>query len=598
MINKNLKKRNVLFRFLSLLLVLVFVLDGCGKNIKEKVQEPEQLAEGENVRAAFDDFLDELFISDLQDNIINLHYTIANPKDYGIDEYSLSLGDYEEESYQQSIEDIKESLKSLEAYAYKDLSEEQQVIYDILLEYMQVQLASEEYYLYDEPLSPTSGIQSQLPILFAEYIFRCDKDVEDYIGALMGLKDYFESLMGYEKRKAKAGLFMNDTTLGEVIAQCNSFIATPEENLLISSFNERMEDYEGEENVKNTWKEQNRKVVLENVIPAYEMLIQELESMRGQGKNTGGLCNFEKGKEYYEHLLQYYIGSEKSVDEMKQMIEKAEEKATTKIVEAVMEDPALFQNFGNEKMDAITPEEMLRDLNKKIRADFPAGGSDSYEVKYVDECLEEYASPAFYLTPAIDDTSNNVIYINPFNQAEGLSLYTTLAHEGYPGHLYQETFYKQMNPHPVRSLLYYGGYTEGWGIYAENYGYMCSDLTEGEKQLQQSNFIATLCLYSEIDLGIHYEGWDLEKTANYLAESGITDEEAVKEVYDYVVAEPGNYLKYFVGYLEIVELKEAYKELAGKNFTERDFHTFFLKEGPMSFTLLHKRLGIILGEEK
>lgn len=599
MINGICRKRKVAYRFISLLLVLILVLGGCGKsNTGNETKNPEQLAEGENVQVSFSMFLDELFVSDLQDNLINLHYTVANPKDYGIEEYSLSLGDYEEETYKQSIEEIKETLKELKNFSYEDLTEEQQVIYDILKEYLEIQSTSGDYYLYEEPLAPTSGVQSQLPILLAEYIFRCDQDVEDYLGVLGTMKEYFESLIGFEKRKAEAGLFMNDTTLEEIVAQCKSFIETPENNLLISSFNERMEDYEAEESTKTAWKEQNRKVVLETVIPAYETLIQELETMKGQGKNEGGLCHFEKGKDYYEHLLQYYIGSNKSVDEMKKMIEEAEAEASEKIVEVVMEDPALFENFGNEKLSLEKPEEMLSDLSEKIQTDFPDGGSDSYEVKYVDECLEEYASPAFYLTPAVDDTSCNVIYINPFSEAEGLGLYTTLAHEGYPGHLYQETFYKETNPHPIRSIFYFGGYTEGWGIYAENYGYMYSDLTEGEKQLQQSNFIATLCLYSKIDIGIHYEGWDFEKTIENLAASGITDKEVIKEIYDYVVAEPGNYLKYFVGYLEIMELREAYKELAGEAYTDKDFHTFILEEGPMSFTLLNKRLGIKFPEEK
>lgn len=582
---------------ISLFLVLVFILSGC---TKAGVTEPEQtqLAEAENVQAAFGRFLDELFVSDLQDNIINLHYTVANPKDYGIEEYSLSLGDYEEESYRQSIAYIKESLGELQSYDYEALTGEQQTIYDILEEYLELQLESDAYYLYDEPLAPTSGVQSQLPILLAEYIFRCDQDVEDYIGTLRGMKDYFESLAGYEKRKAEAGLFMNDTALEELLAQCRTFIEKPEENLLITSFEERMENYDGGENAKKNWIEENKKAVLEVVVPAYEELIQELESMKGQGKNTGGLCNFEKGKAYYEHLVQYYTGTDKTVKEMKKMIENANTEAMKKVVDVVVGDPELLDNFGNEKISLTSPEEMLKDLSKKIQKDFPEGGSDSYQVKYVDECLEEYSSPAFYLTPAIDDTVSNVIYINPYNKAEGLTLYTTLAHEGYPGHLYQETFYKNTNPHPVRSLLYFGGYTEGWGIYAENYGYQCSDLTEGEKTLQQSNFIATLCLYSEIDLGIHYEGWDLEATKKYLAENGIADDAVAKEVYDYVVAEPGNYIKYFVGYLEIMELKETYKELAGKAYTEKDFHTFFLTEGPMSFTILHKRLGILFEEEK
>ena len=51
--------------------------------------------------------------------------------------------------------------------------------------------------------------------------------------------------------------------------------------------------------------------------------------------------------------------------------------------------------------------------------------------------MEEYLSPAFYMVPAIDSTKNNVIYINQGHMPDDISLFTTLAHEGYPGHLYQ-----------------------------------------------------------------------------------------------------------------------------------------------------------------
>lgn len=591
------RRRNFKVYIICLSLVLSLICGGCIKPEKP-LKQPEQLAEKENLQVSFDDFLDELFISDLQDNIVNLHYTVANPGDYGIEEYSLSLGEFGREAFLESLEELEETLKELHGFSYEALSGEQQTTYDILEEYLQMQLDGRDFYLYEEPLSPTSGVQSQLPLLLAEYTFRCDRDVEDYLGLLENIGTYFQGLLEFEKEKAQAGLFMSDTTLENVIAQCRAFIENPKDNLLITSFTERMEDYVPENNIRQEWEARNRTTVLEQVIPAYRSLADTLEGMKGSGQNTGGLFNLEKGKEYYEYLLQYYTGSGKTVEEMRRMLEAAEEKAMNRMIELLTQDPSLIYSLGNVNLQAETPEEMLEELRQRIQEDFPEGGSDSYEVKYVDKSLEEYTSPAFYLTPAIDDTSGNVIYINESGKAEGIELYTTLAHEGYPGHLYQETYYKDTKPHPVRSLLYFGGYTEGWGIYAEHYGYQCADLQEEVKELLKCNFTVSLCLYSEMDLGIHFEGWDLKQTSEYLAENGIADEAAAKGVFDYIVSEPGNYLKYFVGYLEIMELKDEYQSRAGELYTEKDFHTFFLGEGPMSFSMLEKRLGIIFPEEK
>ncbi len=590
------KRMEKIFLHLLCIVFLSVSLGGC-KN-EEKENHTNHQAESENVQASFENFLDQLFVSDLKDNIINLHYTVAEPENYGIEDYTVSFGDFEMESYEQAVEDISATKKNLEEFSYEDLKEDQQVIYDILMEYLTLQEESGDYILYEEPLAPTSGIQTQLPILLGEYIFRCDRDVEDYLEALGTMEEYFESLFGFEKRKAEAGFFMNDTALDNVLEQCSTFIKEPQSNMLITSFNNRMDVYKGEKEKVDQWKKHNEKLVLETVIPAYEGLIKNLETLRGKGENEGGLCHFDKGKEYYEYLLQYSIGTDKSADEMKKMIEAAEKQASADMVEAITKDPALIQAIGNCDITLEEPVDVLNDLKEKIGKDFPKGGSDAFEVKFVDKSMEDFASPAFYLTPAVDDISSNVIYINQANKAEDLELYTTLAHEGYPGHLYQETFFTEKASHPVRKLLSFGGYTEGWGIYAENYGYQYADISDGEKKLYRGNFIATLCLYSKVDLGIHYEGWDLEETAANLALRGITDRTVIEEVYDYIVAEPGNYLKYFVGYLEIMELKDAYKKYAGETYTEKDFHIFFLEEGPMSFPMLHKRLGIKFQDEK
>lgn len=85
-------------------------------------------------------------------------------------------------------------------------------------------------------------------------------------------------------------------------------------------------------------------------------------------------------------------------------------------------------------------------------------------MKYVDKSLEEHISPAFYLTTPLDAYQDNVIYLNGNAKYDLTKAFTTIAHEGYPGHLYQNCFYQSQNPLPVRSVVNIGGYTEGWGL--------------------------------------------------------------------------------------------------------------------------------------
>lgn len=587
--NKGWWNRKGLQSLLALLLATAMLFTGCSLPQKEEKKDSATLAAEENVQASFDAFLDELFVEELQDNILNLHYTVAEPEKYGITEYKCSLGDFSEENYLKSEQEAAEELEKLKEFDYDSLTKEQQNTYDLVEELLELNANSTGFYLYDEPLAPTSGVQSQLPVLFAEYIFRCEQDVEDYLEMLSTFGDYFNDLMEYEKKRAEAGLFMSDTSLDTIIEQCNSFCQGGEEHLLLVTFEERLEDFEADAEHKQQWLQTNEKLVKETVIPAYERLAEQLETLRGSGKTDGGLCNLEKGKEYYEFLVRYYTGSDRSIEDMKELISEYEDKDMDEMITLLSNNMSLYNQLEAAEVPQTEPEEILADLQEKIQEDFPEAASDSYQVKKVDKSLETLSSPAFYLTPAIDDIESNVIYINESNGYEGLQLYTTLAHEGYPGHLYQETYYKSGKPHPIRSVLSYGGYTEGWGLYSEAYGYTLADMDEDLAKLNRCNFTATMAMYANMDIGIHYDGWSLTETAAYLKNFGITDGAAIKEVYNYIVAEPSNYLKYFMGYLEIMELREYTKEQLGDDYTDLAFHTFFLEQGPSSFTVLSKR---------
>ena len=152
--------------------------------------------------------------------------------------------------------------------------------------------------------------------------------------------------------------------------------------------------------------------------------------------------------------------------------------------------------------------------------------------------MEDYLSPAFYMIPAIDNTSENVIYINNGHLTDNLSLFTTLAHEGYPGHLYQNVYYASLHADPIRCVLNYGGYTEGWATYSEMMSYYFSTLTKEQATLFQRNSSVILGLYALADMGIHYDGWKLADAAAFFHTYGITDDATIEDIYDLIIADP------------------------------------------------------------
>ncbi len=583
--NVHIAGRNSFRRLTALLLMLSLLVSLSACNPKKKAQEQQ---------ARFDAYMDEIFVTDLSDNILNLHWTAAFPENYGIEDYEVSLGSFSEEDTLEACEELREILKELEKYDYDLLTENQQLIYDILKTYSEDSLASEDYRLYYDFLSPTNGVQSYLPTLLAEYKFYKQRDVDDYLDTLRCFPDYFVDLIAFEQEQAEAGFFMPDFEVDKTIDQCQQFMADPENHYLIDTFNRNLDktDFLSEED-KAAYREENVQLIKEMVIPAYEFLVEELEKLKGSSVNDAGLYYFEDGRKFYELLVRDKLGSEKSVSEIQDMILVQLQKDMESIWEQVPSDED-FDKMMECPVDLSDPYQVLNVLKDGIAKDFPAPSDLPFEVNYVPPSMEEYMNPAYYILPPIDYLENNVIYINKTHSTDDIEQFVTLAHEGFPGHLYQTTFFYGQNSSNIRKLFGFSGYTEGWGTYAEMYAYQLAGIDDTSLQLNQLNKRYSFALYCLADIGINYEGWTFEDTQDFLA----LDEETCREIYEILVEEPGLYLAYYGGYLEFMDLREKAERTLGDKFNLKEFHTFLLELGPAQFEIVADRMDLWMAEQK
>lgn len=238
------------------------------------------------------------------------------------------------------------------------------------------------------------------------------------------------------------------------------------------------------------------------------------------------------------------------------------------------------------------PKEILSYLNQIMKKDFPSISVSDYKVKYVHSSMEEFSSPAFYLTPPADTLSPNTIYINKSTEISPAELFTTLAHEGFPGHLYQTLYYGNTNPPLIRNLLGCSGYVEGWATYAEflsfRYGADYLGVSPDLMEFLRLNRCVNLCLYSLLDIGIHFHGWDQASVSKTLYSFGILSQDTCGEIFQYIVENPGNYLKYYVGYLNFTDLRTKAEHASKKEFNLKQFHQQILEIGPAPFPVLEK----------
>lgn len=570
------------FLFSILYIVIGFVfLSACKKDTNEFT----------NTLIPFQDFVNEIFITEIQSDSITLNYTLEHPENYGITEFTPTLGRYTLETMKQNLAYMENSLSLLKSYDYNKLTQEEQLLYDLLLDHFQTDNNMEELLLYQECLSPTTGFQAQLPVLLAEYNFYNQEDIIEYLAILPLIYDYFEDIIAFEQEKSKAGLFMSDKTADAIIAQSKAFIEDPETNLLLEIFEDKIETFTDlSKTEKEQYIKQNKDAVLTKVIPAYENLIDTLTDLKGTGKNEHGLSYLPKGKKYYEYLVKSSTGSSRSIKEINSLLEKTFRNSISAMSEIAAKDNSIFTKFDEMTFPITEPSSIINYLEAAIEKDFPKLEAVNCTIKYVHPSLENYLSPAFYLTPALDHFSENSIYINGSKEYDLSDIFPTVAHEGYPGHLYQSVYFNQQSPNPVRTLLSYGGYSEGWATYAEVYSYELAGLNENLATFCQNNLIATLCMYAKADIGVNYYGWQLKDTIKYLNSCGITDEDAISQLHNIMILEPSNYMKYTLGYIEFATLRKKAETELEENFHAKDFHTFILNLGPCSFDILNARL--------
>jgi uncharacterized protein (DUF885 family) len=569
-------------RIISLLLILLLAISGISCNTH---------AGQEQLQSRFDSFMDELFVQKVQSDSLSLNYSLARPEHYGITMAEATFGECSIENMNEERTVSENQLSRLLSYDYASLSEDQKLTYEIVRDYLRMDLSLGNYNYYYECLGPTTGIQAQLPILLAEYSFYNKDDIKEYLQLLPRVYDYFEEIVQFEREKSREGLFMRDAVAEKIIAQCEAFIADPGSNFLITYFNDKISGYSNLSKKEiESYQTANAEIVLTRVIPAYQMLIDALRELLGTGTNNAGLFYYSQGKDYYECLAKSKTGSGKSMKEIIDLLETAIGDGIVDLTSLTLSDPKIIDKYMAFQSFPLTdPKDILQDLKADIKEDFPNAEEVDCQIKYVPASLADYLSPAMYLVPPIDSYKNNDIYINGNDEKTLSMIYTTVAHEGYPGHMYQCVYFRSQNPAPIRNIMNFTGYDEGWATYVEMYSYQYAGIDKNLADFLRANNIVILCMYARADIGIHYEGWNKQTTMKYVM-NYISDAKIAATIYNTLLEEPAIYLPYAVGYLEIEELKNKAELALGKEFVAKDFHRFLLDTGPAQFGIIEDRM--------
>ena len=553
----------------------------------------------------FEKYMDEFLVALLEGDQRSINFLFKNPEDYGLSHYEALLPTYESNfSYEEDRAMIKAIIDELKQFENEQLNLEQKDTYEIVLRYLNYLYSFTENmnYMSNSYLGSYLGFQCNLPLELAEYKFRNEQDIKDFISYLNHSLEAFKTYVEYTKDQIKYGYPMADNVIDNIVSSANEFVTTGEENFLITIFNEKIDNisFNLVDYTESEYKEQVKTAVLGPLTNAYKYLEETLPSLKGNCTTPSGLAGYgDEGVEYYLLEMSNVLGfNEIDGDELFNFVEDKFDEIYKKINNVAMKAMNLSQSEYMKFYNAVingTPnfsnksfEEVVNDF-KYLSSTFVPQLSEmpNITIKNVPDALTDSFSPAAYFVSPIDETKEEVIYLNQAYTNDYNYIFTTLAHEGYPGHLYQNVYTKSLDINDVRRIIKCDGYVEGWATYVEIESYKYSSTYNISTALSiASEYLAldnafSLAVNALFDLCIHYKGMNVEEVTEYLNSmlgGNYTSTDFI-DAYNQIFEIPTNMSTYAISYFILDELRNYAQEELDDNFNIIEFNKTILDLG-------------------
>ncbi len=546
----------------------------------------------EEIRAGFDELCDDIFKQMLEDNSFNAHFVVSGPSEYGVtfnaDDYTLGgvLIDEDED------DDVDRYLDKLHKITRKSLTDEQKTAYDSIEFYLVTQKNYEGLEMYYNYFGPTSGITSNLSSNFIEYVFYDQDDVDHYLEYLKDCERYIDEAVDVLYKQSEKGYFMPGYVADEVIEQCDKILNADTEALVVT-FEDKIDGLGLDDKVKDEYIETNKQYVDKYYLPSYEKVKNAVSELKTTGTNDGGLCGFgDDGKALYKAILRDKTSSDMTPEEIIELLEDEMNECVKSLTAVIAMDYNAYEEFMDYKAGFDTTDDVLKYIIKEMESDFPAPATTNYNIEYQNKACEVEGTLAYYVSSRIDDISINNIKVNGSEVESGsLMMYETLAHEGYPGHLYEFTnFYNNGSVCNARKALDFTGATEGWAKYVENCVDEYLDMSRNVRELNRVNNLISYICSSRVDIGVNYEGWTIDDVYSYLAQYYEINRETATEMFYSAVGDPGVLLPYTVGNILMQDLRDKAEKKLGSGFEALEFHKWILDTGITAFPVYEDRL--------
>lgn len=586
-------------KLLSILLVL-FILVGCGEDSSPSA-ENYYLTQLKNYQVReknstlddnrdFDLFLDTIFDELVSNNYLYMHFNVADYKAMGIEKPEVGFGHVVYGVDEEEFNKTEKQLEELLAFDYDSLSLRQQYDYDLLHYSLLETLCGLEYSKYNLIFSSSSQFSDGIITNLMEFAIYDEESEEDFLVVLKDVPNYINEAIEYSKQQSNDGLYHSDDMLDEEISYIDNLISSNGKSIY-----EHYKEYDIYPEVKE--------IVENEVIPAFVTLKDYLKTL--YGKTTSDkltLCKIDEGYAEYTYLIN--SSSNRDITDIYNDLVELYFDWIYNFIGIYQDDENILNKYGEyiqaNKVLNLSSEDMLEYLRNN--------SSERYEyledANYVVSSLDTLGNTTlgYYVSPPIDNLNQNVIRVNAkidSDYYDQMSVFEVMAHEGFPGHLYQNIYFQQTNPHKVRATQSFVGYTEGYADLAAYDALEMLDIPNEYKGIARIDSITfnSHILYSIIDLGVNYFGWNVKTLAKKL-DNLMLDSSMAQDLYDTVVAMPGVFVRYGVGFVNHINLRKKAMDELGDKFDFVAYDKAIIENGPLPFAILEGVVENYINENK
>lgn len=573
--------------------IAAFVITGCSIiklpfNVNKPTQDSKIPQEQTEEDKKLDEFLDEQFIDTLSQSTVNMHFRLKDPESMGIER--PEKGTFGESGYdeQENAEEYLKLKEELDKIDREKLSEESKNDYDFIIKYIDYLIVLNEYPQFSTELDPNYGIAEGVKSVLSSYKFYVERDVLDYFDLIDEAEEVFSCAIEQEKDKEEQ-YRIADFTAQATIENIDTFLSD-EGSELIESFSERLSQCEGlsEDKIKE-YAEKNEEAVSSKLLPAYRKLREDILSIGSENGLNKGLIYYDGGEEYYSALLSYMSFSDRTPEEIA-------DKIVDRTTEIAKRSTELFSKYTEQATTSdfndLTADDILQLLKKSTAKEYPELKDISYTVEEIPSSLRTGNTLAYYTMAPLDDSDINLINYDPAEDDDA-EFFITLAHEGYPGHMYQWNYFIENDEPKLFMSIENTGYLEGWAMYT---GINSLKYCDFEKAGVPAEYLIELYSLNEeygylmsalCDIFVNYYGYTKENLEDFLTERGF-EKQAADSLYETVIETPGLYPRYYCSYLELVNIREKAEQSLGNDFDVKEFNTLILDTGICYYSQLEE----------